>query len=46
MAGTTVERAQACSGTEDRTAVRLELFIDAAFGMAALGRDTVGITYA
>jgi len=44
MAGTTVEGAEACCTTEDRTTVRLELFIDAAFGMAALGRDTVGIT--
>jgi len=43
MAGTTVERAQACGTTEDRTAVRLVLFIDTALGMAALGRDTVAI---
>jgi hypothetical protein len=43
MAGTTVEWTQACSGTEDGTAIRLELFINTALRMAALGRDTVGI---
>jgi len=44
MAGTTIERTQAGSGTEDCAAVRFVLEIDTALGMAALGRDTVGIS--
>jgi hypothetical protein len=41
MAGTTVEGPQACGGAADGTAVRLELFIDTAVRMAALGGDTL-----
>jgi len=43
MAGTTVEGTQTCSGAKDSTAVRPVLAIRAAFRMAALGRDTLGV---